>query len=331
VSKDKLPNDSPDNADESLQKPFSASQSGLPLVYINILHWRGVDHTRRCIESVLKLKYDNFKILLIDNGSLNEETKPLLQLDTERLLWLRLPENKGFSGGHNAGIKVALEHNADFIWLLNNDATVETDCLGKLIQIAQKEDRVGALNAAVLDVVPGQNNNDPKPSKGQGVIDYRRGKTLLKAGPDAEFADCDWLAASNLLLRREAIEQTGAFDERYFLYFEDVELCHKLRLRGWRCLFVPGARITHVGGASTEDNLKHWRSYYYTRNRLLFFQTYANSTQRISSFFSIWMHLLRHCVSLSLKGKKGKKQLDAELQGARDFLAGRFGQASNLD
>src|ERR1700678_3070960 len=132
----------------------------LPLVFKNILYWRGVTHPRRCIESVLKLTYGNFKILLIDNGSLNEETKPLLQLDTERLLWLRLPENKGFSGGHNAGIEVAVENKADFIWLLNNDATVEEDCLEKLVQVAQKEERVGAINAAVLDAVPGDRSNN---------------------------------------------------------------------------------------------------------------------------------------------------------------------------
>ena len=327
---DKQPDDNADNADESLQKPFTAGGELLPLVFINILHWRGVDHTRRCIESVLKLKYANFKVLLVDNGSSNEESKPLMQLDAKRLLWLRLPENRGFSGGHNAGIKMALENGAEFIWLLNNDATVEEDCLDKLVRIAQKQDHVGALNAAVLDTVPGSEASAAT-TRGQGVIDYRRGKTLLQAGPDKEFVDCEWLAASNLLLRRQAIEETGTFDERYFLYFEDVELCQKLRLRGWRCLFVPGARITHVGGASTEDNLKHWRSYYYTRNRLLFFQTYANLPQRLSSFFSIWMHLIRHCFSLSIKGEKGRKQLKAEIQGARDFLAGRFGQCSDLD
>ncbi len=299
-------------------------------MFINVLHWRGLEHTRACVQSILHLTYPNFKVLIIDNGSPQKESKTLAEGDP-RLFWLGLDENKGFSGGHNAGLAYAMQNGADFVWLLNNDATVEANCLSKLIEIAESEKSVGAVNAAVLDTVL---NSDlsKTPVAGRGVIDYRRGKTLLKeAASQTDFVDCDWLAASNLLLRTEAIRQVGDFDERYFLYFEDVELCHRLRLSGWRCLHVSDAHITHVGGASTEESLQHWRSYYYTRNRCLFFKTYATLPQRLSSFFFIWMHVLRHCLSLTFKGAKGTKQLRAELKGMKDFVAGRFGPAMNLD
>jgi GT2 family glycosyltransferase len=298
------------------------------------------------------LTYPNFKVLLIDDGSEGQESKKLTK-EFGNLLWLGLSENKGFSGGHNAGLDYALQNEAEFVWLLNNDATVDKTALDTLIKNALRNNKIAALSAAVLDAVPetainndrtklgtpsnigGPQSSENKsnlqtPIMGLGVIDYCRGKTLLKKTTSLEPVECQWLAASNLLLRLRAIKECGGFDDRYFLYFEDVELSHKLRLAGWRCLFVPSTHINHIGGASTEEGLKHWRAYYYTRNRCLFFRTYASFPQRVSCFFFIWMHILRHCFSLSFKGESGKRQLQAELQGARDFLIGQFGPARHL-
>ena len=295
-----------------------------PAVLIVILHFKVLENTRNCLRSVFKLDYPNFNVLVIDNGTGNEDSKGLIK-EFNKLFWTPLSDNEGFSGGCNAGISFGMQNDYKYVWLLNNDTTVEASTLSKLVEVAEKEEKVGAVNAAILNTVT--NSIEP----GRGVIDFARGKTKLKESTDAEFVDCDWLAASNLLVNTAALKEVGAFDERYFLYFEDVELCHRLKLSGWKCLHVPKANITHIGGASTEGALQHWRSYYYTRNRLLFFQTYANFTQRMAAFSSIWMHLIRHCVSLTMKGEDGSKQLQAEIAGAQDFIATRYGKWQNSE
>ena len=305
-----------------------------PLVYILVLHWRGIEHTRACLASVDKLQYGNFKILLVDNGS--DSTSG--SLDGERLKAefsgievLRLSENRGFSGGCNAGIAYSLDKHADFVWVLNNDTVVRMDTLALLVEAAKGDARAAALSAAVLDSVSSTENTIP----GRGVLDFVKGKSLLRKPAGESPVQCEWLAASNLLLRATAIvdysRKNGVFDERYFLYFEDTELCHRLALAGWTCVFVPKAKISHVGGASTADKHKHWRSYYHTRNRLLFFSSYAPFPLKIFSMASIYLHVLRHRLSLPGKGEDGRGQLKAELLGVRDFERGRFGRCVELD
>jgi GT2 family glycosyltransferase len=313
-----------------------------PLVYILVLHWRGIENTRRCLTSVKKLGYQNFRTLLVDNGSDSLDGDCLRQEFAEIEL-LRLDSNKGFSGGCNAGIAYSLEHAADFVWVLNNDTEVRNDSLSLLVEAASNDEKAAALSAAVLDLVPeptparepgstGINNSvNEKTIPGKGIIDFLRAKSLLKAAPSDQPTACEWLAASNLLLRAQSIKGEKVFDDRYFLYFEDTELCHRLNLRGWKCLLVPLARIAHAGGASTNDNLQHWRSYYYTRNRLLFFSTYAPFPIKIWSMLAIHAHLIRHRISLPKKGERGKRQLKAELMGARDFKLRKFGKCEELD
>jgi GT2 family glycosyltransferase len=225
------------------------------------------------------------------------------------------------------------------------------------VAAAEQNAKCAALSAAVLDSVPAKAQKTPTAGTtpapgaavtiaptsedtasfneeriipGKGVIDFRRAKSLLKEAEGELPVECEWLAGSNLLLRTAALKDNKAFDERYFLYFEDTELCHRLRLAGWTCLYVPKARISHVGSASTGDSLQHWRAYYYTRNRLLFFSTYAAFPMNLLCLLAIHAHLFRHRLSLPRKGEQGTRQLKAELLGLRDFQEKRFGKCAEL-
>ena len=297
-------------------------------VYILVLHWRGLENTRSCLASLKLLDYTPYEILLVDNGSETLDGEKL-QAEFPDIRLLRLAENKGFAGGCNAGISYCMEKNAQFIWLLNNDTLIDPNSLTLLMQAAASDSKAAALSAAVLDSV-----SPDKIIPGRGVIDFRKAKSLLRPVNNTEPVECDWLAASNLLLRADALRKNGAikaFDEQYFLYFEDTEICHRLRLEGWKCVYVPAARISHVGGASTGKSLQHWRSYYHTRNRFLFFSTYTSGFQKTLSMLQIRAHVFRHRFTLPRKGDDGKRQLQAELMGERDFGRSVFGQCKELD
>ncbi|HEY9784319.1 MAG TPA: glycosyltransferase family 2 protein [Candidatus Obscuribacterales bacterium] len=166
---------------------------------------------------------------------------------------------------------------------------------------------------------------------GRGEIDFVRAKTFLRSDFSGRVVDCQWLSGSNLLLRSSALQMAGLFDESYFLYFEDTELCHRLRLGGWSCLLVPDAIIEHTGNASTDGKRRFWRDYYYTRNRLLFFTTYLKGAKSIPACAFIFAHLLRHAIVLPFRGERGRCQLKAEMLGARDFICRSFGKAQCLD
>lgn len=296
-------------------------------VWIVVLHWQGSHYTRACLASLRTLTHVNHKVLLVDNGSPDKSGADIAKQFSEVTL-LETGRNLGFSGGCNVGINHCLEHGADWIWLLNNDTKVGRDSLSCLMKVAHENSKAGVLGAMVMTGA-----GDQFVASGAGEIDFARFKTFLRRSAEAgaEFVECDWVSGSNLLLRAEALRKAGSFDEDYFLYFEDTELCWRMRQHGWTCLFVPDAKVEHVGGGSTEGGLTYWRAYYYTRNRLLFFLRYTRGPAYIPGFLNMAGHILRHSIVLPMRGSHGKSQLKAELLGLNDYLQKRFGKASCLD
>lgn len=296
-------------------------------VYILILHWQELQHTLACLNSLRALTFRDFKVLVVDNGSESDDGQTISRQYPEAEI-LRLPENQGFAGGCNAGIKYCLDHRADWIWLLNNDTKVDINSLELLLDAGVKNRKAGALSGMVLTGA-----GETFAASGRGEIDFKKAKTYLKRDvPNgATVVECEWLSGSNLLLRKEAIADAGYFDEDYFLYFEDTDLCHRICLSNWKCLLVPAAKVEHVGGASTEGKRRFWRAYYYTRNRLLFFRRYQKGPAGWPAHIHIAGHLLRHAIVLPFRGELGRKQLRAEYLGLRDYITGRLGRAQCLD
>jgi len=294
-------------------------------VWIVILHWRGPELTAACLKSLETLTYKNYKTLVVDNGSENNDGASL----AKQFPWIEvlpLAENFGFAGGNNRGMETAIGEGADFIWLLNNDTTVSPSSLTTLVEAAQKFPGAGVLGAMVAEDLRGG-----KTVGGYGIIDFTHGKTKVTMPKTDSPTECQWMQGSNFLLSTQALKQVGLFDERYFLYFEDTDLCYRMTKSGWKCLLVPGALIAHIGNASTQDRRRHWRSYYYIRNRFLFFATYLNGMNKVVPQFFMLAHLARHTLALPFRGENGRCQLRAELLGARDYFAGNFGKAKCLD
>lgn len=293
-----------------------------PLIWILVLHWRGIEHTRRCLESLRSLEYSNFKVLLVDNGSDNHDGGVLLEEFREVEL-LSLESNRGFSGGCNAGIDYCLDRDAKFVWLLNNDATVESDTLSLLVEAAISDTKSGALCASVVE-----RDEDGKIVRrlGKGEIDFLNAKAHLRSADSDEVITCDWISGSNMLLRSEALKEVGFLNDDYFLYFEDVEICIRLRHGGWRCLLVPNASIDHVDGASTEGQFLSWRYYYHARNRLIFFSNYPNFYWKLFCTIRIFLHLLRHLLVSPFRGKKARDKLAVEIRAYKDFCSGVKGK-----
>jgi len=298
-----------------------------PLVWIVVLHYQGPDHTRACLQSLRALKYGNFNVLLIDNGS-PDRSGDALAAEFPEFSYKRMTDNLGFAGGCNAGAQESIGRGAEWVWFLNNDAWVEPDTLSVLMSSAGKHAEAAALGAVVYTP-----SGDGYVPNGGGEIDFRRGKTYerKRAEPGADTLPCEWLSGCNLLVNSQKFQSVRGFDEQYFLYFEDTDLCLRLRRAGWQCLLVPAARVEHAGGASTEGDRQTWRRYYYTRNRLLFFGSHLSKAQAVLPLLSIGMHLFRHVLVLPWRGAKGRRQLRAELLGLSDYVGGRFGKAECLD
>lgn len=313
-----------------MEKPFTAeepchqqhAQNELPLVWIVVLHFLGTSSTRQCLESLRTQTGVPFRVLLIDNGSPEREIENLSTQFPEAD-FVSLPENLGFAGGCNFGFRYCMQRGAQWVWFLNSDATVESDTLQTLINQVHHRPEIAVAGPLVYDV-------NGELSSGAGEIDFlkARVKSLTESKGDIVF--CDWLSGCALLVRASAFEAVGGFDEKYFLYFEDTDLCVRLRETQGKCALVGSAKIIHVGNVSTKGRYDHWRSYYHTRNRMLFFLPRLKGPQVLLASVSIYSHLLRHMLVLPFRGAAARRQLKAELQGCSDYLKNKFGRAEGL-
>jgi GT2 family glycosyltransferase len=299
----------------------------MPVVWAIVLHYQGEQLTRDCLASLAALDYPQLHVLLVDNGSLDKAGDAIAR-DFAQFDYLPTHDNLGFAGGCNAGAQYAIQRGARWVWFVNNDSRVQPNTLSLLIAAAQAHPTAAAVGALVCTPHEGD-----YVSSGLGEIDFVRAKTLMRKQPDepSKAQTCEWLSGANLLVRCDVFQSLHGFDEDYFLYFEDTDLCFRLREAGWHCLLVPGARIFHEGGASTEGSKTIWRTYYYTRNRLLFFLSHFRGPRVIAPLLAMLAHQLRHCLVLPFRGETGKRRLKAELLGWRDYLQKRLGKADCLD
>ncbi len=169
---------------------------------------------------------------------------------------LALPENVGYGAACNAGAERAA---GEFVLLLNPDAWPTAGGIERLAACAHRESRLGAVGPA-LHTPDGELHESLVgfPTRwwlGRPAITSRRGRRpLRRLGRRQRPSGRRFLVGAALLLRREAFDDVGGFDPRFFMYFEEVDLCWRLQEAGWRVALCPEAEFVHVGGTSTTAN-----------------------------------------------------------------------------
>ncbi len=253
----------------------------MPKVAVVVLNWNRTEDTLQCVESLEHVDYPNMEVIVVDNGSRLDPT-PQLRQRFPTVKCIRLPRNVGFTGGNNVGIRYALEAGSRFVFVLNNDTIVEPDVLTKAVQVAERDPRIAAVGVKILAW------EDPaRIWVAYGCVTFRQGLVRLVGYycPDdfrfAEERDVEWVPGTAMLLRREALEDVGLFDEAYFAYHEDVDWCTSARRKGYRIVFAPQGRILHKGhGSSGGRGFVSIRQYLAGRNMVLFVQKHGSLFQR---------------------------------------------------
>ena len=244
--------------------------SSEPLVYVLVLNWNRWRETAACVRSVLASTYRPFELLVIDNGS--REAVPRSFPPVTDLL--QLPENLGYAGGNNIGIRRALERGAHYVWILNNDAEAEPDALGALVSAAEADASWGALTSLILrpdgredeglvGALPGGKRWDP--------VGRPHAVPPRAAPADARVEEVALLRGPSLLLRADALRTVGLFDESYFHYLEEMDLMERLVRAAWRLGLVRASRVTHEKGATLAYDTPQ-SLYYLHRNHFRFEQ-----------------------------------------------------------
>lgn len=261
-------------------------------VSIIILNWNGWKDTIECLESLYKIDYQNYEVIVVDNGSANESLKKIRawakkKLTNKKLLIIENDKNYGFAEGNNIAIREILkEKKSDYILFLNNDTVVKKDFLTKSVDL-MKDHKVGVV---------GSNNryyyNPEKSWYMGGKFYYYLGGFIKQTGffEPKKPMDVDYACGSSMLIRTDLLRKYKLFfNNKYFCYFEDTDLCFKIRKKGYRVLYQPKSIIYHKVGASIVMSKNY--TYYLTRNRIWFVKENYNLPQFI--LFTVSFFVLR--------------------------------------
>jgi GT2 family glycosyltransferase len=217
-----------------------------------VVTWNALPWLEQCLESVR-----GRDVVVVDNGS----TDGSVELVRDRFPAVRLieQENKGMGGGNNAGMRAS---NGRYFFLLNSDAWVVDDGLDRLIEFADAHPEAAVVGPKLLNTDGTlQRSVRGEPTLWRLATEYlfirklapRSGRLNPLYRGDFEHdrvAEVDWLSGPALLVRREAADAVGLFDEEFFMFSEEVDWLTRFRRAGWKVLFFPGAEVVHVGGAS---------------------------------------------------------------------------------
>ncbi len=242
-----------------------------PPVTIVIVNWNGRALMEACLPSVLATRYPHFETLVVDNAS-TDGSVDWLRARHPGVKTLALPENRGFCGGNNAGIRATL---SPYVVLLNNDVEVEAGWLDPLVAWMDAHPRCAAAQPKLLR----HDRRDVFEYAGAcgGFLDrlgypFTRGRLFETMERDRGQYDAPrrvfWATGAALVLRRDALERVGLLDEGFFMHMEEIDLCWRLQHAGYEVWAVPQGRVYHIGGASLPQG--HARKTYYNfRNNLL--------------------------------------------------------------
>ena len=271
-----------------------------PSVYVILLNYCGARDTVACLESLKKLDYPDFKIIVVDNASPDDSVAVLKKAQSaHEFLLFESHENGGYSAGNNVGIQFVMERHANddahkqpYLWLLNNDTTVEPNSLSMLVAEAQK---TGGLVGSLL-LYP-----DRTYQQVGTVINWTTGST--KGIPEKDLQDgmrVECLTGASMLIPMQVLRKIGMLDESFFLYFEDAEFCLRAAQRNFYCTLALRSRVFHKEGATTGKKSLNTQ-YYFHRNRMKVLSMYATASQKITISLYTRFRMLRSVVKCRLK------------------------------
>jgi len=221
----------------------------MPAISVIIVNWNGKDYLPTCLRSLQSQTLQDFEVILIDNGS-SDGSVEWVQTHFPWVHVVTLPCNQGFCGANNRGIA---EARGKYVVLLNNDTEADGKFLQSLFESIEAHPEAGFCATRMIRF----HNRSQIDSCGIGLLPLGKGYAI-SAGRENQvslgqerlvFGAC----AGAALYRRSMLDQIGGFDEDFFSHVEDTDLSWRAQLAGYCCIYVPGAIVYHIGGATSRQ------------------------------------------------------------------------------
>lgn len=266
-------------------------------VTIILINWNQEEDTTECLESISKLNYTNYSVIVVDNGSTDGSYENLTRRFSD-VKFVRNEENLGFAGGMNSGIDEALKHDPKYLLILNSDTVVSPQLLNSLVDTCEKDEKVAIAGPLIY--------NYYKPTK----LDFAGSKVRLSLGSvkhlqkpkssDSAF-EIDFMTGCGFLIHANIIKKHGGFDPAFFVLFEDIDLSFRLRGKGFKIVCQPRAAMWHKISTKISTNINY---YFWFRNSLFVINRYLSFPFTISGKAKIILVNFVKCLLAALiRGK----------------------------
>ncbi|MCL2859205.1 MAG: glycosyltransferase family 2 protein [Oscillospiraceae bacterium] len=220
-------------------------------VSIILLNYNGYKDTIECIDSIKQNEKEmNYEIIVVDNKSTDNSVEELKKID--EIILLESERNGGFAYGNNIGIKYAIDKGAEYILLLNNDTIIELNCISLMYKILNENDDMGMIGCRIMYY-----NNKELINYMGGEINWFKGIVVVKdkltiyKENNRSFSYTNFITGCCMLIKKEVIDKAGYLPEDYFMYYEDVEYCVKVKDAGYKLGICYNAVIYHKESASS--------------------------------------------------------------------------------
>ena len=244
---------------------------GNNLISIIITNYNGLKWLKKCLDSLFSQTYNDFEIILVDNGSTDDSIKFLEEnYRDERLKIVRSEKNLGFAGGNNLGFN---NSKGEYILLLNNDTWVENDFLKEFMNAFANDKKIGCVQSKILLM-------DEK-DRLDTVGAYWTNSSFLyyfgsykkddsdKYNEPMPFFSCK---GASMMIKREIVNKIGnLFDEDFWCYYEDTDLCNMIWSMGYDCWYWPDAVCYHANGGTALNFKSDYVQFHNFKNKLLSF------------------------------------------------------------
>ena len=252
----------------------------LPKVFAITLNWNRKDDTVECVDSLLKLNYPNYEIVVVDNGSTDGTVELLKEKFDNKITIIENKKNLGYADGFNSGIYYAFKKDAEYMLILNNDTKIDPDALIELVKVAENDSKIGFVSGKVY------NYNDPNriQTVGKGtdpikLVGPHVGAGEIDNGQYDEIKEYEFIDDVFLLVRKEVIEKVGGYDPNFFLYWEETDWCARVRKADFKIFYTPDAKIWHKGSMSSGGGTNPLNTYYMARNKYVFIKRNGTNQQ----------------------------------------------------
>jgi GT2 family glycosyltransferase len=291
-------------------------------VSVIVLNLNGYEDTRECLASLRKVRYPNFDVVLVDNGS-SDNSGYRLEREFPDVKFIRSERNTGFTGGNNLGIRYALDGGASYVLMLNNDTIVSPDFLEKLVEVAETDSGIGIVGPKILYA------SDPQRiwfaggyiRHGSGACHHVGLNELDQPDKYREAVDSAFITGCAMLVKSEVFRKIGLLDDKLFCTFEDVDFCMRATEVGSRSVFVPASRIWHKI-SQTVGLQSPFTLYLCTRNQLNWVAKYVPQPYTSGA---LALTFVKKFVRMILFSFKNRDLAVAVWQGMRDFAFHIYG------